>query len=160
MKTKKLIVILSVFYISLSVAFSQEKYEQFCNQKFNYCVSYPSSLLEAKPALVGIEGRDFKAKKGEAKISFEAKKAEDVVEPSQGFKSVYTSEIYSKKITYEVVKADWFVVSGYTESENIFYTKGILKKGVVYFVRIEYPKSEKKTWDSQCGKIVNSLVIK
>jgi hypothetical protein len=157
---KNLIVLLSIFYTTISLAFGQEKYEQYCNQKFNYCVTYPASLLSAQPALEGIEGRDFKAKNGEAKVSFEAKKAEEVIEPSLGFKSIYTGETYSKQVTYEVVKADWFVISGYTEDENIFYTKVILKNKVVYFIRLEYPKSEKKVWDSQCGKIANSLIIK
>ena len=157
---KKIMFLFSILCVSISLAFGQEKYEQYCNTKFNYCVSYPAHLLNPQPILQGIEGRDFKAQQGEAKISFEAKKAEDVVEPSQGFKSVYVGETYSKQVTYEVVKKDWFVVSGYTEDEKIFYTKVVLKNNVVYFIRIEYPKSEKKIWDSHCGKISNSLIIK
>ncbi len=141
-------------------AFGQEKYEEYCNQKFNYCISFPASLLNPKPDLAGVEGREWRAKKGEAKVYVLARTKEEAIEPSLGFKSVYTDVTYSKAVTYEVVKKDWFVVSGYTEDGNIFYSKVILKNKVVYYVCLEYPKSEKKTWDSQCGKIANSLIIK
>jgi hypothetical protein len=147
-----------VFLHFSTIAFGQAKYAKYCDSTFKFCLTYPSYLLNS-PIKIDAGNIDLSAKDGLAKISIWASQAAEVMEPSLGFKSIYIDAIYSRDVTYEVVKKDWFVVSGYTESKNIFYRKTVLKNGVVYNILLEYPPSERKVWDAQCEKINNSLII-
>jgi hypothetical protein len=62
----------------------------------------------------------------------------------------------SKKVTYEVLKPGWFVVSG-IENGKVFYQKTILRQNVFKTFRLEYNESEKQKWDPITAKIAGSF---
>jgi hypothetical protein len=148
------------FHGFVEMVYAQSSYLNYCNTRFNYCITYPEAKLNQQPESQNGDGRVFLSKKGTAKVTVWASNAMDVMEPDLGFKSVYIGSAYSKDIRYEVVKKDWFIISGYTEDGLIFYQKTILKNGVIATVLLEYPNEERKDWDKECGKIAGSLTLK
>jgi hypothetical protein len=152
-------IFLICFFLNFSnTGFGQSKYAEYCDSTFKFCITYPAYLLN-DPIRIDAGNINLTAQNGLAKISIWASRAEEAMEPSLGFKSLYIGAAYSRNITYEVVKKDWFVLSGYTESEDVFYHKTVLKNDIVYNILLEYPVKERKVWDAQCGKIANSLIV-
>src|SRR4029079_5099452 len=69
----------------------------------------------------------------------------------------YNSEIQSnKKISYSLLKAKWYVVSG-IDNNIIYYDKIILKHDILYRLTIRYPSEKKETVDKILGKIAESF---
>jgi len=69
----------------------------------------------------------------------------------------YNSEIQSnKKISYSLLKAKWYVVSG-IDDNIIYYDKIILKHDILYRLTIRYPSEKKETVDKILGKIAESF---
>jgi len=59
-------------------------------------------------------------------------------------------------VTYQVLRRDWFVVSG-IEDGRVFYQKTILRNDVFKTFRIEYDESEKGVFDPITTKIASSF---
>jgi hypothetical protein len=148
-----------IFLFSFQSIQAQEVYREYCDSTFSFCVKYPTHLLK-NFRLIMPGNFELSSDVSQVKIRVWASKAKETIEPSMGFKSLYIGAAYSRNITYEVVKKDWFVISGFTESEDVFYHKLLMKNDIIYNILLEYPVSEKKIWDKQCGIICNSLKIK
>ena len=62
-----------------------------------------------------------------------------------------------KGITYKVKKANWYVISGVNEDNNIFYNKSVIKNGIQFHLRITYPEKDKTYMDKILSKTSNSF---
>jgi hypothetical protein len=162
---KKLTSSIFLFLCIITTSMAQTNTMQtYCNHSYNFCMSYPASLVEPQPESPKGDGREFTAKQGGAKIttwgneapSFAVEGVADF-DPKEEVKKVYNQAMEGKKITYKVLKDSWFVISGTAANGTIFYQKTMLKGVNFITVLLEYPESEKSTWNLQCGKVANSL---
>lgn len=60
-------------------------------------------------------------------------------------------------IIYKVKKNNWFVISGVNEDKDVFYNKSIIKNGVQFHLRINYPEKHKNYMNKILSKISNSF---
>ncbi len=164
---KKIFSFLLLFTLSLAVKAQdnyKDNYKNYCNGRFEFCVTYPANLATPQPESANGDGCKMLAKQGKAKITTWGNLAMTfVVEGNADFDKVeelkndFEAAQKAKKVTYKVLKKDWFVVSGTDENGLIFYRKTIHKGLIVITVLIEYPSTEKAIWDKECGKIAGSL---
>lgn len=162
---KKITHILLVLGLFLTLkAQAQENYKSYCNSSYMFCMSYPQNLLVPQEESPKGDGREFLAKTGKAKIttwgneapSYAIEGVSDFDKPTE-VKSVFEQAMEGKKVSYKVLKNDWFVISGTDAEGNIFYQRTQLKGLTFITVLIAYPSTEKTIWDKECGKIAGSL---
>lgn len=150
--------------LSAFLHLGQDSYQSYCNAAYEFCMSYPANLVNPQPESYIKDGREFTAKKGKAKITTWGNKAlayvlaeENPFNTSKALKDEFAGAMEGKKVTYKVLKDNWFVVSGINKEGNIFYQKTIQKEHIFINVLLTYPESEKATWNPQCSKVANSL---
>jgi hypothetical protein len=138
---------------------TQEKYSTYSNARFSYAISYPADLLIPQGEAANGDGQKFLSRDGRAEmIVYGSHNALD-----QSLRDLYNSQIgtgangqSTKTVTYKVLRANWFVVSGY-EGERVFYQKTILAKGIFKTFRIEYEKPLADVFDKVTKRVAVSF---
>lgn len=154
---RTLSLLLSVFLFSLFPVQPQAQiYKTYSNARFAYSISYPSNLLTPQGEAENGDGQKFLSSDGHAElIVYGSNNA-----LNQTLKSLYDETRAVKdlnfKVTYEVLKPAWFVVSG-IDNGNVFYQKTILRQDVFKTFRMEYDDSEKQKWDPIAARIAGSF---
>lgn len=147
---------LFIFFILLLFAklpiCAQVSYENYCNSRFAYCIDYPNALIPQGEAENG-DGQKFTSKG--SKVSLAVWGQFDAL--SHGIKGKLEMDSKSKKVTYKVLKTNWFIISGYTKEGNIFYQKTMLIDDTFKTFVLEYPPAEKAVYDKVCGRLVSSF---
>ena len=152
---KRSLLLLALF-ASLAAQPQAQIYKTYSNARFAYSISYPSNLLTPQGEAENGDGQKFLSSDGHAElIVYGSNNA-----LNQTLKSLYDETRAVKdsnfKVTYEVLKPAWFVVSG-IDNGRVFYQKTILRQGIFKTFRMEYVESEKQTWDPITTKIGGSF---
>ena len=134
-------------------ALAQETYKSYCNSRHGYCISYPGSLILQSKASSG-DGDSFVSEDGQATLTVWG--ASDSLQKE--LKAGYKSSMRGKKVTYNVLRKNWYVISGYTKQNRIFYQKTVLLNGVLKNFLLEYPTAKREVYDKTCRLIGNSLM--
>ena len=130
-------------------------YQTYYNSRFEYSISYPSTLLIPQGEAANGDGQKFLTRDG--KVEMLVYGSNNALEKTlRGVFQARTARHESRTITYQVFKGDWFVVSG-TENNKVFYEKTMQHNGVFKTFRIEYDKAVKDTWDPITAKIAHSF---
>lgn len=137
--------------------------KEYCNERYNFCISYLASFMPQGESYNG-DGQKFVSKDGKAVISAYGGLA--IIDISDDIEKVYNTAISDEKITYKVLKNNYFIISGYDENNNIFYRKTV-SKTINYFdeentniyqtLIITYPKSQIEKYKDYCNIISKSL---
>lgn len=137
-------------------------YALYCNSRFDFCVEYPASFSKL-PKPDNDDGMTFLSADKKATISAFGSLA---TEPFETLDQELALAITDKKVTYKVVRKDWFILSGTDRNGNIFYRKTVKKKinymelgetDVFQTLMLSYPPSQKQLYHSYCQKIAKSL---
>jgi hypothetical protein len=146
-----------VFFRS-PVTQGQEIYQTYHNARFAYSISYPASLLQPQGEAANGDGQKFLSGDGRAELIVYGR-----YNALNGtLKQAYTEESTAKVghprrvVTYKVLRANWFVVSGH-EGGKTFYQKTMLKGDTFKTFRIEYDESEKAVFDPVTKRIEKSF---
>ena len=141
--------------------FYAQNMKNYCNSRFDFCVSVPSNFKNLGESENG-DGQSFQSHDGNAKIiTFGNLEIEGI----NDLESLYKQYLKSKKITYKFRKGNYFILSGIEKNGNIFYLKTI-KKRINYFgekadvvqnLMISCPKSQNSKYSSYCKVISKSL---
>lgn len=127
------------------------------NGRFGFSVSYPEVLIPQGEAVNG-DGQIFVSK--DKSFEMAAWAGFNALEHTVAAECEWNIEVEKKrnplKVTYQVVKAEWYVFSGLAGS-NIVYQKGIRKGDVFTKLRLAYPVADKEKWDATVKAIVASL---
>ena len=113
-----------------------ENYRTYCNARFGFCVDYPE-WFGITPSSFNNDGRTMSDGRGfEMTVTghynvLDATLLTDMREQSRDFDS----------ITYENSKENWYVLSGYS-GNNILYYKTFVGPGAINNLRIRYPREE------------------
>ncbi len=132
------------------------KWTYYKNGRFGFKVSYPTCMFKPGPEPENSDGLVFTSEDGRA--SFTAYGSHNALD--------FTPQTYSDwskrdtdTVTYERVKQNWIVLSGY-RGDMVFYKKTIFSCGnqimnTVYWV---YPTEQKHLYDPIVGPMTKSLV--
>lgn len=111
-------------------------YQEYCNSRFGFCISYPSTLEMSAPPANG-DGRNFNDEEG---FWMSASGMNNATE--QSVDTVMSSSLnYFDVISYHTKGDNWFVLSG-TKSNKIIYIKTFVGESGINLLHIQYPKSE------------------
>lgn len=145
--------------LSWSKANAQKiSYRTYQNARFDYSISYPVDILFPQGESANGDGQKFLSKDGQTEmLVYGSNNSLD-----QTLRQVYEQETNpsqehaSRVITYHVLRADWFVVSG-VENGRVFYQKTMLKASVFKTFRIDYSETQKGKFDSITAAIARSF---
>ena len=150
------LVTVALFVVTPTLA--QEEYETYYNSRFNYSISYPAQLFKPQGESANGDGQRFLSPDGRSELLVYG--SNNALNDS--LRQVYNEELSRnskhphRTVSYRVIKADWFVVSG-TDGDRVFYRKTFLKNGVFKTFSIEYDKNQKDKLDSVTAKISASF---
>ncbi|TXD45760.1 hypothetical protein [Polaribacter sp. IC073] len=138
------------------------KNNNYCNERFSFCIEYPKGFLPNGESGNG-DGQSFYSKDRKTKISSWGNL---VIEDFITLKSNFERDKKNKNITYSNKRENYYVISG-IENGKIFYQKTLQKKinylgnnentDILITYKIEYPQSQKNEYDYYCNKINNEL---
>ena len=132
----------------------------YCNPRFGYCVSLPPALVALPPPDNG-DGQTWRSRDGQAKVLAWGSYGPSVLNlktPKAYADWLVSAEKQDgSRVTYRFVGADRVVVSGYTESGQVFYQKTRLRAGTESAIRIEYSPRVRAIWDALAVQISATL---
>lgn len=130
---------------------------QYCNSKYNYCVSYPNQL-SAQRESDGGDGRHFTLKNSPSTIAVYASNTPSALSQTDAeYLKQVKSEAHQHKIAYESLKGNRYAYSYLTPTRNIFYGWVIVKGDSDYHLEFEYSQSEKAAFDPIIKQMTQSL---
>lgn len=128
------------------------KYVAYANDRFAFTVERPAHFKPGPEPMNG-DGLQFFGPNGGVMT---ASGMFDMHEGDISAAFVSTKEHSGVTVTYEVKKADWFVISG-TKGDSIVYTKTLIRDGREVTVHFEYPAALKAEFDPIVGHAVKTL---
>ena len=145
-----------------SINYETAQYKNYCNARFDFCIGYPKDFLK-QPDPENGDGTSFISNDKKSQIwAYGRLAVEDLDKIEQEF-DISTKDI---RLTYRVLKVDWFIFSGIDLKGNIIYQKTV-KKNITYFgsagtnvfqtLRIAYPTDQSKKHEPYCKVISKSL---
>ena len=114
-KKQLVILVIFVFLLCSATSVSSQNYSRYCNDRYGFCVDYPSNLtMEPPPA--NNDGRRFHDSRGFMLI---------VSGINNVLENTIDTEMKSQskdidKITYRKKGKNWFVLSGYIGSDIVY----------------------------------------
>jgi hypothetical protein len=133
------------------VPLSAQEYARYCNDRYDFCVSYPSHFgMESPPT--NNDGRRFYDRNGLVMTASGSNNA---------LADTLQTEMHSQgghfdKITYRAKGENWFVISGH-KGANLLYLKTFVGTGSINHLNIEYPARLKTKYDEIVAKVARSF---
>lgn len=152
-----LVIALGVLMPAVRAAKAQAGYNTYSNARFDYSISYPAKLLIPQGEAENGDGQKFLSKDGRTEmLVYGSNNALDQTLRQAYQEEISTAQHPTRKVTYQLLRADWFVVSG-VEQGRVFYQKTFLRRGVFKTFRIEYDESQRGTFDPVTAAIARSF---
>ena len=136
-------------------------YLDYCNNRFSYCLEYPSNFVKAQESGNG-DGQNFHSEDMNANISIWG---EIVMNGISGIEINYNRDLnHYGLVKYKYLSDKSYIISGQYQ-DKIFYKK-VVCKTINYFGEIteilvsfiiHYPESQKKKFDDYCVKVNKEL---
>lgn len=140
-----------LFLLMGSIALGASGWTTYCNERFAFCIQRPAFMLPQPPPQNG-DGQEFRL--GAARlIAFGSNQVQSLSE-------TYRQAQKDLQVTYKVLKPGFFVVSGYKRGAMVVYHYTRVTEDAYISVYLEYPASQKKTYDSLIKPIVDSLKLR
>ena len=139
---------------------TNEKYQQYCNDRFGFCLDHPSILkkyFSENGDGITLQIGNLSSQSNNAfKINVYGSPHGNMDVAPHTVKGIMDSaKKRVTKITFQKKKDNWFALSGYIDSgDTIFYEKTYVGKQNSNTLMIQYPKKYKKRFD----KVVNHVV--
>ncbi|WP_309714414.1 hypothetical protein [Armatimonas sp.] len=137
--------------------FGQPSWKTYTNSRFGFSILYPADVLKPEPPPENGDGLAFlsRDKKAELRVWGDLNALAETVQAR--FET--TLKEAPGKISYKVLRKDWFVVSGSGKGRE-FYKKVMFgKDGTVRTISLEYPVASKKRFDPLVERIVQSFKV-
>lgn len=145
--------------------FQDNALTRYCNARYSFCIQYPRSF-QAQGESANGDGQVFRSQDGQAEVrAYGALEVEDLRGNLMQEYALVTGDL---RVSYKVVKPDWFIVSGIDKDGNISYRKTVRKKirymgdetpatWVYQTLMVTYPETQQKLYDGYCHVIAKSL---
>jgi hypothetical protein len=169
-KMKQSIIVVSMLVVLFSSHTYAQKtaYKDYCNARFGYCISYPSDLKGQGEAQNG-DGQTFVSKDGKATVyAFGRLQMDDMDDYKDDIKHEFKTSAAELKVAYQVLKDNWFILSGTDKDGNTVYEKTMLKKVaymgddkpstfVFWTLYIKYPPAQQDKYKDYCAEIAKAF---
>ena len=148
-----------VFLVIANFTLAQSSYNQYCNARFGFCVSYPSTFKAQGESDNG-DGQEFISADGKSSLLVYRDGREAIYESeaecrSQSYLSDITSD-ETKQVTYKKKGENFYVVSGF-QGSMIFYQKTIFTEQGMMTAILTYPSTQKAKYDGYCAKLLETF---
>jgi hypothetical protein len=151
---KHLAVLSAALVLMSASAFAQSIY---ANARYDYSISYPSSLLKQQPESASGDGVVFSAIKGKAEFRVYANAmVEDINDTPALIAKSAEEDCPGHHATYRVVKPKLVAISC-TAGANILYSKTLMNGDVATTFEGTYPAAERAIWDPAAAAMARSL---
>ena len=129
----------------------------YANARYGFLVSYPAWLLRPLPPPTNGDGRTFATADGAAQMLVWAAPAREALR--RALRTTRAEYAREGRITYVRRGGDWFVLSGYLNTGEIFYRRSrfVCGGGLRLDVELRYPPARRGRWDPLVGRITRSL---
>ncbi|MBF0527809.1 MAG: hypothetical protein HQK55_00785 [Deltaproteobacteria bacterium] len=131
-------------------------YAIYNNPRFVYSIAYPEEILIPQGEADNGDGQKFLSKDGKVVMLVYGQFNVFNQTLKDAFSKALKEETPGGKVTYKVLKGNWFVVSGKV-SNRVFYQKTMLADDTFKTFRIEYPEDQKGVFDKITEEIVKSF---
>ena len=129
----------------------QRTYRTYSNARYGFSIAYPAGLLIPQGEPDNGDGQKFLSKDGSASLlAFGSNRLD------RSLRDEYQSAQENRNVTYKILRADMFVVSG-TENGKIFYQKTLQRGDVFKTFIIEYDESDRATYDAVTSRVARSF---
>ncbi len=146
-------------FVTVSWAFgAYAEWRTYKNTRFGFEIAYPADLFHEGEPPVNDDGRNFDTDDGRAQLKAWASLNSLDQTPRTYLNWIKNEVGVVDEATYERVKNNWMVLSGYT-GDNIYYEKTIFSCNgdILNSVSLIYPVAQRKMFDPLVGKITKSL---
>jgi hypothetical protein len=148
-----------VFLVIANFTLAQSSYNQYCNARFGFCVSYPNTFKAQGESDNG-DGQEFISADGKSSLLVYRDGREAIYESetecrTQSYLSDITSD-ETKQVTYKKKGDNFYVVSGY-QGSMIFYQKTIFTEQGMMTAVFTYPTAQKVKYDAYCSKLLETF---
>lgn len=151
------------------LALSPVKDQDYCNARFQFCITYPANFKGKGEAANG-DGQEFVSADQKAHIlAWGHLQFIDEDQPSRAsLEAAFKDDVKDRgtQITYKVKKPTYYIISGTDKDGNTFYKKTTLKK-IDYFgdkdtqvfqnIQFTYPPSQQAQYAAYCAYIAKAL---
>jgi hypothetical protein len=142
-------VLIGLLYVDPVAAAETQSY---CNSKYNYCLEVPT-FLRAQGEPPAQDGQIFLSQDGLSSIKVWG--SWNVL--NQTLEQHLKVALKDRKITFRQVFKNAYILSGY-QANQIFYQKTIFENDRFRTVLFQYPKSQKKQFDSVITPTIKSFI--
>lgn len=133
-----------------------ERWNTYANARFNYSISYPSSLAAQGESANG-DGQVFRSGDGAAELRvWGSNNALNQTLEAAYQEAITDLEQHGGSVSYKLLRGNFFVVSG-RQGNTIVYQKTLLRGDVFKAFTFTYPAGAKSTYDSITTRIANSF---
>jgi len=137
---------------------ARAEWRDYKNSRFGFEFSYPADLFSPGSAPANDDGRTFETVDGEANITVWGSYNVLDQTPRSYLNWVKQEADVVDEVTYQRVKNNWVVVSGF-KGHMIYYEKTIFSCGgqVMNSIALYYPVTKEKVFNPLVGRITKSL---
>lgn len=137
---------------------SQVAYEQYVNERFDYRVLYPDTILTPQDPPANGDGRTFQSPDGQIVMRVYGYNNALSKSLDQLYQQVLDEHSNSENqtITYQLIGDNFFAVSGY-QGDWVFYQKTILDDNVVKTLEFSYRRSFQPDFDPIVSEVATSF---
>ncbi|WP_068092835.1 hypothetical protein [Novosphingobium rosa] len=135
-----------------AAAQSSHDWRSYVNARFGYTVCYPADLLHPQREADNGDGREFTGAHGAVLRVWSSYNALEATVPQARAEDVkrFTGQGY--RITYQVAKPGWYVLSGAGRA-GTFYKRRMLNKDRDLTFELLYPSSDAAIWNPVAAKL-------
>lgn len=150
------------YFLFLSSTVKNMSYSRYCNERFGFCIEYPSSFI-GKGESFNKDGEIFISNDGRAEIRAFGGRCD---KESLTFSNELNWATEGMIVTYKLIGKSSFIISGMDSSGKIVYRKTVNKKvsntiegtGPVFqTLMITYLAADSNTYKEYCHRIATSF---
>lgn len=139
------------------------KYKRYCNDKYHYCLDYPS-FLSSPGEPDAHDGQTFESRSKPLRMSVWGNYSNwmngDEMRLSEQrdwtLQHLATTDLPNPKVHYKAFTKNWFVITG-RSGANIFYERTIRSKDTFVTVLLIYPAAQRAEFDRMVYHVAASL---
>lgn len=156
MKRSFILAIMPFVAISSAMAEVPHTWQTYTNGRFGYSVCYPADLLRPQTESGNGDGRMFVGPRGTKLLVWGGWNVmqQSVAQERNDRAREFTNSGYT--ISYQVVRHDWFVLSGSGRGKS-FYQRMIVTHDREVGFSIEYPAADATLWNPVVAKLSRCL---
>jgi hypothetical protein len=129
-------------------------YHTYANGRFDYKIKYPANILIPQGESTNGDGQKFISSDGSASLLVWG--SHNALDESLESRYQDTLKDTSGSISYQIIKKNWFVISGY-KGDKIFYQKTFFDDGIFKTFIITYHQAKRQLFDPIVKEIAGSF---